>query len=129
MGDAVCNYPENKHTSTLPETNIAHENRHFPDKYHQHGWIFHGYVSLQECIPPQKKDGWKGAILLSKLFPGNLFLREHSFIFAVVVGLNISISPCAKEDVLFYITTYPITYKEPCGVSTHVWAPCHPMTP
>ena len=24
-------------TFTLPETNIAHENRHFPDKYHQNG--------------------------------------------------------------------------------------------
>jgi len=31
---------------TLPETNIAHENPVFPGKK---WWIFHGYVSFQEC--------------------------------------------------------------------------------
>ena len=34
---------------TLPETNIAHENQHLSWQIPSKWWIFHGYVSFQEC--------------------------------------------------------------------------------
>ena len=110
------NFRGNPFLSTLPETNIAHENLIFPGKYHQNG----GFSMAMLVYRSVHTNGSVG--ICSSKFPVCLPLPPHAE-FRQPAPMHLTtnhrhlLSACGSVNIISYTSDLPLTQQQsPPGV-------------
>ena len=107
---------------------VAHENHHRnPGKYHPKWWIFHGYVSLQECkscellvlLSPELFDKMDTLAGMWSRFDS----RNDGFGFRLGTHLNARIVPRWWFQIFFYVHPYLGKWSNLTNMFQRGWKP------